>query len=95
MLNETVMNPAASSTHGPYLGAMNAGASPSDVAAMYLKGAAPAASPAAAGDTTHHHWNVSAMDARSFKDFLVNGGGMDTIAAATNKRDTRYAGDAA
>jgi hypothetical protein len=39
------------------------------------------------------HWNVNAVDAKSFKDMLVNGGGMDAIAYAANKRITQYPGD--
>ncbi len=95
MLGETVMHPAASAAHAPFLSAMNGGASPSDVAGMYLKSAMPQTglSAASSGGSTHH-WNVSAVDAKSFSDMLVNGGGMDAISNAANKRVSRYAGDA-
>ncbi|QHN04430.1 hypothetical protein FTO74_14435 [Granulicella sp. WH15] len=94
MLGETVMNPAASSAHAPYLSAANAGASPEDIAAMYLgSSSSGTAASASGGGDTHHHWNVSAVDAKSFKDMLVNGGGMDAISQAANKRVTRMASD--
>lgn len=93
MLNETVMNPAASMTHAPYLSAMQSGASHADIAAMYLAGAKPSSSSSSpSGGDTHHHWNVNALDAKSFDGFLKNGGARQ-ITKHTNNYNSQYAGD--
>jgi hypothetical protein len=85
-----VVNPTANATHGPAVRAMNSGASPDDIAQMYGAG-----SPNAnGGGDTHHHYSISAIDAKSFDSFLRNGGAK-TIARHTNQYATRYAGDAA
>ena len=94
MMDETVMNPSASSTHGSVLNAMNGGASASDVAGMYLaassRGGGGGSSSVKSGDT--HNWSVSAMDAKSFSSFLKNGGAQQ-IVKHTNGFASQYAGD--
>jgi hypothetical protein len=93
-LGETVMSRAASDTHGAVLHAMNAGASATDVARMYLAG-----SPAGGGShslataaATNHQWNVQALDAKSFDQFL-RGGAARTVVKHVNQFASQYAGD--
>jgi len=91
MLGETVMTPNATRAHGPALNAMLNGASSSDIAAMYLAGSRPFTSAPSGGDT-HHHYSISALDAKSFSSFLKNGGAQ-TIVKHTNRYASQYAGD--
>jgi hypothetical protein len=94
MAGEKVTNPSASTTHGPYIDAMNAGASESDVAGMYLRNAGGAGG--GGGDTHIHQYgdvHVSALDTSDFEDYLGNRGGMDAIAKMSNQRSTVYGGD--
>ena len=90
---ETVMNPAASMSHGSVLDAMNRGASPTDVARMYLgagsSGASASAAPAG-GDS--HSWTVHAIDAKSFRD-LLRGGGAAVVKSEVNRFTSVYGGD--
>ena len=93
MLGEKVTNPAASSTHGRYIDAMNSGASESDIAAMYLRNSSAAG---AGGDTHIHQYgdvHVSALDSSDFEDYLGSRGGMDVIAKMSNARSGAYGGD--
>ncbi len=95
MLGEAVVNPVAAATHSPYIGAMNAGASESEIAGMYLRNSSrDGAGASASGGDTHHHWNVQTMDAHSFKQFLSERGGMDAIVSANTKRNSLYNGEA-
>jgi hypothetical protein len=90
---ETVMNPAASWSHGSVLDAMNRGASPTDVARMYLGAGSSGASASAApsgGDS--HNWTVHAIDAKSFRD-LLRGGGAAIVKSEVNRFTSVYAGD--
>ncbi len=94
ILGETVANPAATSTHGAYIDAMNGGASEAEIAGMYLRNtSARFGAGGSGGDTHNHYWDVDALDAASVKNWL-NSGAMDQIAQATTKRNTRYAGEA-
>lgn len=96
LLGERVANRTASSIHGSEIDMMNNGASPSDMAAHYLKstgGSRTQAAQASSGDT--HHWNVNAIDAQSFEKFLTHGGGMEAHAKAANRYASQYSGDAA
>ena len=86
MLGEAVVNPVAASTHRPAISAMNAGASPDDIAGMYGGGSG------SGGGDTHHHYSISALDPKSFDSFL-RGGGARTMIKALNQQATRYAGD--
>jgi hypothetical protein len=92
-LGETVMNPSASSSHGSVLQAMNSGANATDVARMYLAGSGGGGPQvvSASGGTTHQ-WNVQALDAKSFDQFL-QGGGARTVVKHVNKFASQYAGD--
>jgi hypothetical protein len=93
LLDETVMNRQASVTHGPVLGAMNSGASPAEIAGMYLERSAAAGGAAAATQYHQHDHTLNAIDAASFEQFLKRRGGMDAIARATTKRNTQQGGD--
>jgi hypothetical protein len=95
MLQEKVVNPSASSTHAPYINAMNAGASESDVASMYLRNGA--ASGSGSGDTHIHNYgdaNVSALDSSDFENYLSRRGGIQAINRATTRQNLSYTGDA-
>ena len=94
MLGERIVQPQASSMHGGAIDAMNAGASHSDIAAMYLQAAGVSGSGSSSTHYHDHKHSVSAIDAASFGTFLKQRGGMDEIAKATDKRNNRYAGDA-
>lgn len=88
MLGEAVVNPIAAATHRPAISAMNDGASPDDIAAMYSGGG----SGSGGGDTHYHSWSINAMDSKSFDSFLRNGAAR-SIVKATNQYTTKYAGD--
>jgi len=88
LLGEAIVNPVAASTHGPAIQAMNSGASPADMASMY-QGSSNSNS---GGGDTHHHYNISAIDAKGFDTFLRNGGARQII-KHTNNYASQYAGD--
>jgi hypothetical protein len=88
MLGEAVINPTAASTHAPAIGAMNSGASPAEMASMY-RGADGSGS---SGGDIHHHYNISAIDAKGFDSFLRNGGARQ-IVKHVNNFASQYAGD--
>jgi hypothetical protein len=67
---------------------MNSGASPADMASMY-QGSSNSNS---GGGDTHHHYNISAIDAKGFDTFLRNGGARQII-KHTNNYASQYAGD--
>jgi hypothetical protein len=92
-LGEALMNPGAVSMHGPAIGAMNSGATPSDMARSYL---ANSASSGASSSTTNHNYgdvNVNTMDSKSFDRFLASGDNARTVVKHVNNYATSYAGD--
>jgi hypothetical protein len=91
-LGETVMHQQATATHAPVLNAMLDGASPSDIAAMYLKGSGsgPMATVAPSGGDQHIH--VHAWDQSSVQKWL-RGGGSRMIQKEQNNLAGQYAGD--
>jgi hypothetical protein len=94
MLGEAVVNPVAAGMHGSAISAMNAGATPSDIAGMYLRSGSGAGSTMPpGGSVTHHHWDISTMDAHSFQQFLDQRGGMDAFVRSNTKRNSRYNGE--
>lgn len=91
MLGEGIVNTNAMNTHAPMVHAMNAGADPVQMASMYLQ--ASGSRSAGASSVNYHTHNYSALDMKSFKQFL-DGGGTKTINEAQNRRAALYAGDA-
>jgi hypothetical protein len=93
MLGEGVVKQRAMASHAPAVSMMNAGADASTMAAHYLAMSGGGSRGANSMGTTHqHNWQVSAMDARSFGDFLDRGG-MEQINYSANRRASLYAGD--
>jgi hypothetical protein len=92
MLNETVMNPAASMTHAPALSAMQRGASQSDIAAMYLAGAKPQSSSGGGDSYRGGDVHVHTLDTKTMEGWL-KGGGARLITKHTNNFKSVYAGD--
>lgn len=94
MVGEHVVNPLAASQHRPVLNAMNSGADASSIASMYLAGSRRhASSTGSSGEAMTVHLTVHAIDAQSFEDRLNNGGLMDAIARAANRRTLLYSGE--
>ena len=94
MLGETVMNRNASTNplHAPALAGINSGADAATLAAHYLSkmtGGGGAGTPA--GGDTHHHWDVTTLDAKSFRDMLRDGGA-EAISGELNYYTGQYSG---
>jgi hypothetical protein len=87
MLGEAVVNPPAYSAHRPAVDAMNAGASPEAIAAMYAR---PSDSGGAQGPDLHVH--IHTLDSRTTDSWMRNGGAR-MIAKHLNNFNTQYAGD--
>lgn len=92
LMGETVMNQRASIQHGTILNAMNAGASASDVAKMYLGSGNQSSSTMMTPAATTHQWTVHAVDAQSFEGLLKNGGAR-AVVKHINRFASQYAGD--
>jgi hypothetical protein len=93
LMGETVMNRQASTSplHAPALSAMNNGADAATMAAHYLSQVKPNGSAGNSGGDTHHHWDVSTLDSKSFRDMLKNGGA-EVINGELNNFTGTYAG---
>lgn len=93
LMGETMMNQSATATHAPVLNAMNDGASPADVASMYLASAKSSSNPSSAapsGGDTHYH--VHTLDTQTMTGWLRNGGAR-MISKSQNNLASQYAGD--
>jgi hypothetical protein len=92
LLGESVNTRQATSAHAPYIGAMNSGASPSEMAAMYLANSRSSgtASAAASGGDTHFH--IHTLDTKTMDGWLRNGGARQ-ITKHQNNLNSQYAGD--
>lgn len=90
MLGETVMNPAASSTHAAALSAMNSGAGAADIAGAYLAKSGSMGSNSRSGGENHFH--VHTLDTKTMEGWLKNGGAK-LITRHQNNYAGAYAGD--
>jgi len=94
-LNEAVMNPTAVAMHTPAIHAMNSGASPFDIAKMYLASVPQSSGgQSGGGHSTTQHITIQALDSKSFDHALKNGGAR-TVQKHLNNLSYAYAGDAA
>ncbi|MFC6645444.1 hypothetical protein ACFQBQ_07565 [Granulicella cerasi] len=93
MLGEGVVSVNAMQTHAPYVAAMNAGASPVDMASRYLQAAGGNVGASGGVTNVNHEHNYSLLDLKGFKSFLEDGG-TEAINASQNRRTGFYAGDA-
>jgi hypothetical protein len=83
-MGESIVNQAATTRHAPVINAMNDGASPKQIAAMY------GADANDGGD--HLHLHLHTMEPASFEHFLRNGGAR-TINKHLNNFAGQYSGD--
>lgn len=90
-LGETVMTQRATSTHGPWLSAINQG----KLDLNSLLGATPRAggSSGSNGGETHLHFHINSLDSKDTERWLKNGGGL-AIQTHLNQLASRYAGKA-
>jgi hypothetical protein len=93
-LNEAVVNPTAVAMHGPAIDAMNSGASPADIAKMYLANTPASSSGGGSGRTIHQSITIQALDSKSF-DQAMKGGNAKIMQKHLNSLAEAYAGDAA
>ena len=93
MAGEHVTMAQPAEQHAPMLAAINGGASPAQMAAMYLQAAGGGSRGGGSSVVNNHTHNYSAIDAKSFGKFL-DGGGMKVINDSANRRASVYAGDA-
>jgi hypothetical protein len=91
-LHETVMNPSATQSHGTVLNAMNSGASPTDVARMYLAGPASATAGSNNGGGGDSHLHIHTLDTKTM-DTWMRQSGARMIAKHLNGFAGQYAGD--
>jgi hypothetical protein len=91
MRGETVMDRSSSATHAPALSLMRDGATPAEMAAHYMDAMGGGANGNGGGGDTHHHWDISALDAKSFAQMLASGG-IQAVIKAQNNFTGQYAG---